>query len=169
MKYTLPISGICSALLMSLAFSGCTLFSSDSQPEPLFMLEVENDVVGQDESFEVVLTARNPSQKSITIQTSCKEFALLFVYKGNERKDFAGDNNVCLRKINHYEIAPQSELTLTWVQTATVMSWNPETESADTASAEPGRYTIQARVNATHLNDSEYGVDYIERELIVIE
>jgi hypothetical protein len=169
MKNTILIHTVtaCFISLVILNISGCSLFSNDSDIKPEFEMSVEGYEVAPGESFVITLSVKNPSDNTISFNTSCQEFAGLFTYKSNELVDFSGNNTGCARMINTYELKPRESLSFKWDLVASIVEWNSETSSTDTTYAAPGEYLFQVRLNTESVNGKELVKNQFEKSILI--
>ena len=166
-KLFINIVKACFISLVILNFSGCSIFSNDSDLNPEFEVSVESSEIDPGESFNVTLSVKNPSNNTISFSTSCQEFAGLFTYKSNELVNFSGNNTGCARMINTYELEPRESISFNWDLVASIVEWNSETTSTDTTYAGPGEYVLQVRLNTESVNGQELEKNQFEKTLLV--
>jgi len=145
------------AALFMLNISACNIINDGSGNSPQVELTLDKAEIVPSEAFNMSLSVYNPSSKMMTFHTSCEAFANLFTYKEDDLVDFINSDTGCLRRINTYEIKPGETLAFSWDLEAVVLSWNPDTNSVDSADAAPGEYVVQVRLNTSEEKlDKEY-------------
>ncbi len=152
---------------LAMSIIGCGLLNEEKQLNPELSMQIISKEISQGESFDVQLNVKNPSNETLSIKTSCKEFALLLTYKENKRINFVGNNSGCLRKMNTYELPPNTTLSFSWEMNSSITSWNQETASTDTTLAPPGNYLMQLRIHVWRINGQEYNIDDMKQTLTI--